>query len=558
MPSAKNRSISARLTMGFGGILILLIAVAAVGQFSAKAVQKRMQQITGVNATKAKLANAMLASVNALGISSRSVVMLDAVDATRSKDQSKLFAEIYKRYQTQEKELSALVQADTIDPDEQKLLQEIVDISRKIGPEMQQAVGQSLDGDSVAANMTLMVRVNPGELAWNQKLAGMVELQYARSEQATQLAEQTQSQALFTGSALVAVALVLGAFIAWRITLSITAPIGRAVVVAERIANGDLTSAIEVRINDETGRLLEAISTMQDKLRELVGNISATANNIESSSAEVASATLDLSQRTEVASHNLQSAAGNLGNLNTTVEQSAESARNANRLAAAASETATRSGEVVGKVVERMNDISTSSRKIADIISVIDGIAFQTNILALNAAVEAARAGEQGRGFAVVASEVRSLAGRAAASAKEIKTLISNSTVQVEAGTALVAQAGSIIQDMVQSVKDVSTIVSEIAVATGEQSGRIGSISHAVTQLDDTLQQNAAMVEESAAASENLKEQARNLTHIVSTFRLSRTDTADAGSYVANSTAAASVTRPVPTNTQQLLVSRLS
>ena len=522
MPSATHRSISTRLTLGFGGILILLIAVAAVGQISAKAVQKRMQEITGVNATKTKLANAMLASVNALGIESRSAVMLDAVDAARSKDQSKRFEESLKRYQAQEKELTALVQAGEVNPGEQKLLQEIADISRKTGPEMQQAVGQSLDGDAVAANMTLMVRVNPGELAWNQKLAGMVELQYARSQVATQLAEQTQAQALVTGSVLVAVALALGALIAWRITRSITAPIGRAVVVAERIAGGDLTSVVEVRINDETGRLLEAIATMQDKLRQLVSDISATANNIESSSAEVASATLDLSQRTEVASQNLQSAASNLENLNGTVEHSAESARNANRLAAAASETATRSGEVVSKVVQRMDDISASSRKIADIISVIDGIAFQTNILALNAAVEAARAGEQGRGFAVVASEVRSLAGRAAASAKEIKTLIGNSTEQVEAGTALVAQAGHIIQDMVQSVKDVSTIVGAIAVATGEQSGRIGSISHAVTQLDDTLQQNAAMVEESAAASENLKEQARNLTHIVNTFRLSR------------------------------------
>ncbi len=522
MTAANNRSISTRLAMGFGGVLILLIAVATVGQISAKAVQKRMQEITGVNATKTKLANAMLASVNALGIESRSAVMLDAVDAARSKEQSKRFEESFKRYQTQEKELSALVQAGEVNPSEQKLLQEIADISRKTGPEMQQAVGQSLDGDAVAANMTLMVRVNPGELAWNQKLAGMVELQYARSQEATELAEQTQSQALVTGVVLVVVALALGALIAWRITLSITAPIGRAVVVAERIAAGDLTSAVEIRINDETGRLLEAIATMQEKLRELVGNISTTANNIESSSAEVASATQDLSQRTEVASHNLQSAASNLENLNHTVEHSAESARNANRLAAAASETATRSGEVVNKVVQRMDDISASSRKIADIISVIDGIAFQTNILALNAAVEAARAGEQGRGFAVVASEVRSLAGRAAASAKEIKTLIGNSSEQVEAGSALVAQAGHIIQDMVQSVKDVSAIVGEIAVATGEQSGRIGSISQAVTQLDDTLQQNAAMVEESAAASESLKEQARNLTHIVSTFRLSR------------------------------------
>jgi methyl-accepting chemotaxis protein len=469
-----------------------------------------------------------------MGIQSRSAVMLDAVDANRSKEQGKLFQETLKKYSTQEKELSALVQSGTPDPAEQKLLQEIIEIAQKTGPEMQQAVGQSLDGDAVAANMTLMVRVNPGEAAWNQKLSSLVEFQYARSQESTQVAERTQSQALVTGGVLVVVALVLGAFIAWRITLSITAPIGRAVVVAERIANGDLTSAVEVRINDETGRLLEAIATMQDRLRQLVGNISETANAIEASSAEVASATLDLSQRTEVASHSLQSAATNLDDLNGTVEHNADSARNANQLATAASQTATRSGEVVHRVVQRMDDISTSSRKIADIISVIDGIAFQTNILALNAAVEAARAGEQGRGFAVVASEVRSLAGRAAESAKEIKTLIGNSTEQVEAGSALVAQAGSIIQEMEQSVKNVSAIVGEIAVATGEQSGRIGSITQSVGQLDDTLQQNAAMVEQSAAASENLKEQARKLTHIVSTFRLSRSEPArsDAAPYL--------------------------
>jgi methyl-accepting chemotaxis protein len=525
MNAANTWSISTRLKLGFGGILVLLIAVAATGQISAKAVQKRMQEITGVNATKTKLANAMLASVNALGIESRSVVMLDAVDAARSKDQSVRFDQTLKQYQRQEKQLSDLVQAGDINPSEEKLMQDIIATSGKTGPELLQAVTQSLDGDAVAANMTLMVRANPGELAWNEQLAALVELQYSRSDEATQKAEETQAQALVTGSVLVVFALALGAFIAWRITLSIVQPIGRAVVVAERIAGGDLTSAIEIRIQDETGRLLEAISTMQDKLRELVGNISSTANNIEASSSEVASATLDLSQRTEAASHNLQSASTNLGNLNSTVEQSAESARTANQLAETASETATRSGEVVKKVVQRMDDISLSSRKIADIISVIDGIAFQTNILALNAAVEAARAGEQGRGFAVVASEVRSLAGRAATSAKEIKTLISNSSEQVEAGRALVAQAGQIIQDMVKSVAEVSIIVAEIAVATGEQSESISSISHAVTQLDDTLQQNAAMVEQSAAASESLKEQARNLIAVVSTFRLNRSDT---------------------------------
>lgn len=522
MINALRRSISARLTFGFGGILVLLIAVAVVGQLSAKAVQARMYEITGVNASKTKLANAMLATVNALGIQSRSVVMLDAVDAARSKEQGLQLAKSLKQYAEQEKELSELVKGGEGSPAELSLMQEIESIAAKTGPELQQAATQALDGDAVAANMTVMVRANPGEIAWNKKLKEMVELQYARSDNATKLAEATQSRALFVGISLVIAALTLGALIAWRITKSITVPIGRAVTVAERIAAGDLTSNVEVRIHDETGRLLSAIAAMQENLRELVAGIANSANHIESSSAEVASATLDLSHRTEVASHNLQSAASDLENLNATEVQSAESARHASLLAGTASDTAIRSGEVVGKVVERMEEISASSRKIADIISVIDGIAFQTNILALNAAVEAARAGEQGRGFAVVASEVRNLAGRAAASAKEIKALISNSTEQVEAGGTLVAQAGRIIQEMVQSVKVVSTIVEDISKATGEQSHRIGSITNAVTELDDTLQQNAAMVEESAAASDNLKEQALSLTGIVRTFRLSR------------------------------------
>jgi len=288
-----------------------------------------------------------------------------------------------------------------------------------------------------------------------------------------------------------------------------------------------------------------------------VGHISATANSIETSSAEVASATLDLSQRTEVASHNLQSAASNLENLNHSLAQSAESARNANGLVSAASDTAMRSGEVVHRVVQRMDDISASSRKIADIISVIDGIAFQTNILALNAAVEAARAGEQGRGFAVVASEVRSLAGRAAASAKEIKVLIGSSSEHVQAGSTLVTQAGSIIEQMVQSVKDVSTIVGEMAVAAAQQSGGIGSVSDAVTQLDSTLQQNAAMVEESAAASENLKEQASNLTHIVNTFRLSRNND-QKPSQMSTTRAKPAPGQALPGSKSRLLLSRQS
>lgn len=516
------QSISSRLAFGFGTVLVLLVALAVLGQYSSRSVASKMAEVTGLNADKTRLANAMLTSVSAMGIYSRSVVMLDQVDAARSTEQSKKFLETLALYQKQESELAALVRSGEADAAEQQLLQQVIDISKKTGPELKQAVEQSLDGDSVAANMTLMVRVNPGELAWNQKLAELVALQYSRNETATAAAEAVQSQSLATGAVLVLVALALGALIAWRITASIVVPIGRAVVVAERIAAGDLTSEIEVRVPDETGRLLEAIASMQDRLRELVGHIKKSSQVIEVSTEEVAGATLDLSRRTENASHNLQSAAANLEDLNRAIEHSAHSARDANRLATVASQTATHSGEVVQRVVQRMDDISASSRRISDIISVIDGIAFQTNILALNAAVEAARAGEQGRGFAVVASEVRSLAGRAAASAKEIKSLITASTEHVEAGNELVTQAGRIISDMVKSVQEVSTIVGEIASTVGEQSGRIGSIAHAVTDLDTTLQQNAAMVEESAAASENLKEQAVSLAHQVRSFHLSR------------------------------------
>ena len=522
MLKPQTHSISKRLTWGFGSLLLLLIAVAVVGQWSSNTMRERMEEITGTYAKKTRLANAMLASVNALGIQARSVVMLDAVDNARSVQQSQQMQETLKRYQTQERELADLVQTGNGSDEEKLLLQDIVAISRATGPQLEETIQQSLDGDAVAANMTLMVRVNPGEVSWNDKLSRMVELQYTRSEEATRHAQQAQSQALATGGVLIATSLALGALIAWRITRSITQPIGRAVVVTERIAAGDLTSAVEVRIHDETGRLLEAIAIMQDKLRLLVGQISQTANNIEASSTEVAVATMDLSQRTEHASQNLQSAATNLSDLNGTVEQSAMSVQTADQLAARASDTATRSGEVVQQIVQRMDDINASSHKIADIIGVIDGIAFQTNILALNAAVEAARAGEQGRGFAVVASEVRSLAGRSAAAAKEIKMLIENSTAQVSAGTTLVAQAGNIIQEMESSVKRVSSIVGNIAVTIGEQSKRIGAVTHTTKQLDDTLQQNSAMVEESAAAADNLKEQARTLTQIVSSFRLVR------------------------------------
>ncbi len=286
------------------------------------------------------------------------------------------------------------------------------------------------------------------------------------------------------------------------------------------IASGDLTVAPEAGADDEIGRLIHAIGLTRDGLRNVVREVRASTDSIADASAEIAVGNADLSHRTEQTASNLQQTASSVDQLNGTVQHSASSASQASQLANSASEVALRGGEVVSQVVSTMEDISASSRKIGDIIGVIDGIAFQTNILALNAAVEAARAGEQGRGFAVVASEVRNLAQRSADAAREIKTLISASVERVESGARLVGDAGTTMTDIVDAVRRVSSIVDEISTASTEQSHGIGQVNSAVTELDQMTQQNAALVEQSAAAAESLKEQARRLSDVVKTFRL--------------------------------------
>ena len=301
---------------------------------------------------------------------------------------------------------------------------------------------------------------------------------------------------------------------------SITKPIGYAAGVAEAIAGGDLSSPIRVDGCDETALLLAALSRMQDSLRDVVGQVHESSISIKNVSAEVATGNTDLSQRTEQAASSLQQTASSMAQLTSTVRHSAESALQASALAASAADVAKRGGQVVAQVVNTMNDINTSAKKIADIVGTIDGIAFQTNILALNAAVEAARAGEQGRGFAVVASEVRSLAQRSADAAREIKTLIGTSVERVDAGSRLVADAGSTMTEIVASVQRVSDIIDRISAAASEQSAGIGQVNSAVSDLDRMTQQNAALVEQSAAAAESMQGQAERLSAVVGAFRL--------------------------------------
>ncbi|MDD2177255.1 methyl-accepting chemotaxis protein [Acidovorax sp. D2M1] len=350
----------------------------------------------------------------------------------------------------------------------------------------------------------------------------MVDYQVRRSaEQAAEAAELIQSYRM---TVLVAGLAGLGLLVvlSWVVVQRTRRSLGAVSAVAQRIGEGDLSQPIEVQGRGEVAEMMRAMQGMQTSLVRIVGDVRHSSDSIATGSSEIAMGNADLSQRTEEQASNLEETAASMEQITSTVKNNADTARKAATLAGTASQAAVKGGEVVGQVVTTMQDISAASKKITDIISVIDGIAFQTNILALNAAVEAARAGEQGRGFAVVASEVRSLAQRSAEAAKEIKALIGASVEKVENGTQLVSNAGQSMEDIVAQVQRVSDLIGEISSATGEQTIGISQVGEAVIQLDQVTQQNAALVEQSAAAADSLKHQAARLAEIVSVFRLGR------------------------------------
>ncbi len=319
----------------------------------------------------------------------------------------------------------------------------------------------------------------------------------------------------------IALGMLLAAWIGWLLIRAITVPLNAAVVIAGKIAEGDLNQRIEINSADEIGKLLTAFRSMTEKLSEVMSEVRGSSDAVGSAAREISAGNNDLSQRTQEQASALEETASSMEEMTSTVKQNADNARQANQLAAGARDQAERGGEVVSRAVTAMSEINASSKKIADIIGVIDEIAFQTNLLALNAAVEAARAGEQGRGFAVVASEVRNLAQRSAGAAKEIKELINDSVDKVRAGSDLVGESGKTLTEIVDSVKKVTDIVAEIAAASQEQSVGIEQVNKAVMQMDEVTQQNAALVEEAAAASKSMEEQAHNLVTQISFFRLS-------------------------------------
>ena len=374
------------------------------------------------------------------------------------------------------------------------------------------------------AKIALLKEVRPVQIAYMDRIEDLVALQdKLMDESGAEVNASVQSTKL-TVATLLAATFALACVLAVWIVRSTTRPIVEAVGIARAIAAGDLAMEIRADGRNETGLLLAALHEMKTRLATTVGEVRRNAECVAAASAQIAQGNNDLSSRTEQQASSLEETAASMEELNATVRQNADNARQANQLAAAASSVAIQGGEVVGEVVGTMKGINDSSKKITDIIGVIDGIAFQTNILALNAAVEAARAGEQGRGFAVVAGEVRSLAQRSAEAAKDIKTLISASVERVEHGTALVDRAGTTMQEVVASIRRVTDIMGEISAASVEQSAGVSQVGDAVTSMDQATQQNAALVEESSAAAESLKVQAQQLVNAVAVFKLSSHD----------------------------------
>ncbi|GGC92180.1 methyl-accepting chemotaxis protein [Undibacterium terreum] len=506
--------IGARLGIGFGlilGGLILLLAMATT-----LSAQNRAAMVEGVNAAikKQALANAMKSALLEGGIAMRNIGIQSDVSEMQKQDGKAKEQRV--RYDKARTELSKFGLSD----DEKKVLAELAKIDQDIEKPFKDAVGQALAFNSEGALKIISSVIDPLSVRSIVEINKLVDLQDKASEDAFATSAATGKKLTSALYVVLLLALVLSAGCTLMLTRSITRPLQTALELAEKVAGGDLTSEVDTKGKDEVAALLHALKNMNDSLSETVGKVRSGTETITVASQEIASGNADLSSRTESQASSLEETASSMEELTSTVKQNADNARQANQLVVSASSVAVKGGAVVSQVVNTMGSIKESSRKIVDIIGVIDGIAFQTNILALNAAVEAARAGEQGRGFAVVASEVRNLAQRSAGAAKEIKMLIGDSVDKVDQGSKLVDEAGKTMDEIVTSVQHVADIMSEITAASQEQSSGIEQVNLAITQMDEMTQQNAALVEQAAAAAESMEEQAVVLAEAVSVFKL--------------------------------------
>jgi methyl-accepting chemotaxis protein len=506
--------IGVRLGLGFALVLALLASVIGLGLASMARIDTRMEQIVENN-------NVKIFSAATMGESFRDILVTVASVALESnpgeaKEQVGKLAAIRARYGAAKKTLLAT----DLNDGEKQLLARLDQAIEQSKPKINKAVELSVAGERAQANDYMLKESIPSALAAIKVIDEIVALEQEQAHAAAGDAKAQYHSANMMLLAIGALAILAGAVVAWSITRSITGPLRNAVQVAETVASGDLSSIIVVERHDETGHLMTALKHMNESLQDIVGKVRGGTDAITTASREIASGNLDLSSRTEQQASSLEETASSMEELTSTVKQNADNAHQANRLAISASEVAVQGGVIVEQVVQTMGSINDSARKIVDIIGVIDGIAFQTNILALNAAVEAARAGEQGRGFAVVATEVRNLAQRSASAAKEIKTLIGDSVDKVDAGSKLVDQAGSTMQAIVESIRSVTDIMAEITGASQEQAAGIEQINEAIAQMDHVTQQNAALVEQAAAAAQSLQDQAGDLSQVVSVFKL--------------------------------------
>ena len=534
----KNLKIGVRLGGGFAAVLLLLTTLTVVGIVQMQSASQETDALVNVKVRNERLIAewTKVIEVNA----ARTAAAWKVSDPEHQKQFEKEMAVSSSRAT----EIQNAIGKSELNAEEQALFQEVLS-TRKAYTDVRKNVFKAKN----AGDLELGKRLYEGDMAVKRDiyLASLKKLEVLETrlldDMAAQIRSRYESGRLLLISLGVA-AILLGIACAYWITRSITRPITRAVEVAEAVSAGDLTSHIVVESRDETGQLMHALKNMNDKLVSIVGQVRVGTDSISTASSEIAAGNLDLSSRTEEQASSLEETASSMEELTSTVKLNADNARSANQLAIDASHIASKGGVVVSEVVSTMGSINDSSRKIVDIISVIDAIAFQTNILALNAAVEAARAGEQGRGFAVVASEVRNLAQRSSAAAKEIKGLIDDSVQKVEAGSQLVDKAGRTMDEIVQSISHVTQIMNQITDASDEQRAGIEQVNQAIGQMDQVTQQNAALVEEAAAAAESMQEQAAKLADVVGLFKLDATQ-----QYVAAS-AAPSVKTSAPVATR--------
>ncbi|MDM0003116.1 methyl-accepting chemotaxis protein [Variovorax sp. J22P240] len=516
MKFLSNVRIGTRLAIGFGIVLGLTIISTAFALVSAKNNAEATRRMMQSPLAKERLISDWY--VLTYSAIARTSMIAKTTDDTLPVTFADVMADSVKKGT----ETMAKVEALLVVDEEKAMFKSIVELRSKYQASKDMVAKAKASGNAAEAERAFKESFLPAAKAYEGRVLDLLSMERKAIDDMSRAIDAANLRGFNLGALLTILTVLLGGCAAFVISRSIVRPLHEAVKVAETVAAGDLSSRIEVDSRDETGQLLQALKNMNDSLAKVVGEVRTGTDTIATASSQIATGNQDLSSRTEEQASSLEQTAASMEELTSTVKQNADNARQANQLAVSASEVAVRGGSVVSQVVDTMGSINASSRKIVDIIGVIDGIAFQTNILALNAAVEAARAGEQGRGFAVVASEVRSLAQRSAAAAKEIKTLIGDSVEKVEEGSKQVAEAGKTMEEIVDSVKRVTDIMGEITAASQEQTSGIEQINQAITQMDQVTQQNAALVEEASAAAQSLQEQAGSLSQVVSVFRLGR------------------------------------